>query len=56
MNYLAVLITFSLIMLVDKYRYRSPLSLSTRRVSHRLGTGEVQSNRSAVIEQENPGM
>lgn len=51
MNYLVVLISFALIMLADKYRYRPPSTLSTRRLSHRPGTVEP-----VVIERANPGI
>ncbi|CAF4187173.1 unnamed protein product [Rotaria sp. Silwood2] len=49
----AVFITFGLIMLADKYRYRSPSSLSTRHISKRPGTVEPMRD-SVVIERTNP--
>jgi hypothetical protein len=51
MNYIAVLITFGLILFADKYRYRPPITLSTRRLSKRSGTVEP-----VVIERANPGI
>jgi hypothetical protein len=42
-------------MLADKYRYRSPSTLSTRRLSKRPGTVEPF-NEPIVIERANPGM
>jgi hypothetical protein len=52
--YVAVFITFALIMLADKYRYRSPSTLSTRRLSKRPGTVEPY-NEPVIIERANPG-
>jgi hypothetical protein len=55
MNNIVVLITFGLIMLADKYRYRPPSTLSTRNHSKRPGTVEPY-NESVVIERSNPGI
>ena len=42
-------------MLADKYRYRSPAALSTRRLSQRSGTVEPL-NEPVIIERANPGI
>ncbi len=52
MNYIVVLITFGLIMLANKYRYRPPSTLSTRRLSNRPGTVEPL-NEATVVERAN---
>jgi hypothetical protein len=51
MNYIAVFITFGLILLADKYRYRP----STRRLFKRPGTVEPL-NESVAVERANPGI
>ncbi|CAF4417685.1 unnamed protein product, partial [Adineta steineri] len=46
----AVLITFGLILLANKYRYRPPSALSTRRTSDRpRATGSIISSRANPI-------
>ncbi|CAF1464286.1 unnamed protein product [Rotaria magnacalcarata] len=49
----AVFISFGLIMFADKYRYRSPKTESTRRMSQRPGT-VAPLNKPVIIEQANP--
>ncbi|CAF1589204.1 unnamed protein product [Rotaria sp. Silwood1] len=49
----AVFITFGLIMLADKYRYRPPSTLSMRRISKRPGTVEPI-HESIIMERTNP--
>lgn len=52
---LAVFITFGLIMLADKYRYRPAPIASTRRVSRRPGS-VAPYIEPTVVEHANPGM
>jgi hypothetical protein len=54
MTYIAVLITFGLLALADKYRYRAPQTLSTRGLLKRTVTVEPL-NESTLIERANPG-